>query len=174
MTGSIHVDRGVAIELRDGTLLRGDIYRPWDRGKHPAILMRTRYDRLGWVRNFTATIMPLLDTVLAGYAVVVQNVRGTYDSEGVQKLDDPWLTIEGPDSYDTVEWIAGQPWCDGNVGMAGGSALGPVQWAAARENPPHLRAIAPWISGSGMLPGACIKCTHLVSGTTGLLSAAWI
>jgi putative CocE/NonD family hydrolase len=152
MISSIQINRSVPIELRDGTMLRGDVYRPKDRQKHPAILMRTRYDRLGWVREFTSKIMPLIGMVLAGYVIVIQNVRGTYDSEGVQRLDDPFLTIEGPDGYDTIEWIASQAWCDGNVGMAGGSYLGPIQWVAAQENPPHLKAIAPWISGSGMLP----------------------
>jgi putative CocE/NonD family hydrolase len=152
MTNSIHIDRSAGIEMRDGTVLRGEICRLNDRQKHPAILMRTRYDRLGWESDFTSGIMPVIKTVLAGYAIVIQNVRGTYDSEGIQRLDDPYLTVEGPDGYDSIEWIASQPWCDGNVGMAGGSYLGPVQWVAAKEDPPHLKAIAPWISGSGMLP----------------------
>src|SRR5271157_6073404 len=126
MTNSIRIARSVPMEIRDGTVLRGDIYRLNDRRKHPAILMRTRYDRLGWERgDFTSGIMPVINTILAGYVVVIQNVRGTYDSEGIQRLDDPFLTVEGPDGYDSIEWVSSQPWCDGNVGMAGGSYLGP-------------------------------------------------
>jgi putative CocE/NonD family hydrolase len=156
MQNSVRIDKSVPMEMRDGTLLRGDIYRPDDKKKHPAILARTQYNRLedvtsaGW--NPFSPFMPVLETVWAGYAFVIQNIRGSYDSGGIQRLDDPYITIEGPDGYDSVEWVAGQPWCDGNVGMAGGSLLGTVQWVAAQENPPHLRAIAPWISGSGLLP----------------------
>jgi hypothetical protein len=52
--------------------------------------------------------LPVIDTVLSGYTIVVQSVRGTYDSGGKQILDDPYLTVEGPDGYDTVEWVAGE------------------------------------------------------------------
>jgi uncharacterized protein len=156
MTNSICIDQSVPIKMRDGTVLRGDIYRPNDKQKHPAILARTLYDRLedvtsaGW--NPFSPFMPVLEIVYAGYAFVIQNVRGTQDSGGKQRLDDPYVTVEGPDGYDSVEWVAGQRWCDGNVGMAGGSYLGTVQWVAAQDSPPHLKAIAPWISGSGLLP----------------------
>jgi putative CocE/NonD family hydrolase len=152
MTNSIRIDRSVPIEVRDGTVLRADVYRLNDRQKRPAILYRTRYDRLRWDMGAGGNFMQAIDTVLMGYNIVVQSVRGTYDSAGKQILDDPYLTVEGPDGYDTVEWLASQPWCDGNVGTAGGSYLGTVQWVLAKENPPHLKAMAPWISGSGMLP----------------------
>ena len=152
MTASIRIDKSVPMELRDGKILRGDVFRLNSGQKFPAILMRTRYDRMEWQGNYTSGIMPVVSMVQNGYAIVIQNIRGTYDSEGTMRLDDPFLAVEGPDGYDSIEWIAAQPWCDGNVGMAGGSFLGPVQWVAAKENPPHLRAIAPWISGSGMLP----------------------
>jgi uncharacterized protein len=149
---SILINRSVSIEVRDGTVLRADVYRLNDRQKRPAILLRTRYDRLKWEMGGGPSFLPVVEIVLSGYVVVVQSVRGTYDSEGKQNLDDPGLTVEGPDGYDTVEWIANQPWCNGNVGTAGGSYLGTTQWVLAQENPPHLKAIAPWISGSGMLP----------------------
>ena len=149
MTNSIHIDRDVPIEMRDGTLLRAIIYRPDNKEKHPAILMRTQYDRL---RETGAPFMPILNAVWAGYIIIVQNVRGAFGSEGVHRMDDPYLTVEGYDGYDSIEWVAEQTWCDGNVGMAGGSFLGSTQWAAAKESPRHLKAIAPWISGSGLLP----------------------
>jgi putative CocE/NonD family hydrolase len=156
MTNSIRIDQAVPIEMRDGTVLRGDVYRFNDRQKRPAILARTRYNRredvssAGW--NPFSSFMPVIDAVNAGYAFIIQNIRGTYDSGGEQRLDDPFLTVERQDGYDSIEWAAVQPWCDGNVGMAGASLLGSVQWVAAMENPPHLKAIAPWASGSGLLP----------------------
>ncbi len=146
MTYSIRFDKGVPIEVRDGTLLRADVYRPDDKEKYPAILTRTPYHRQ-MVYDFS--FLPVLDAVLAGYAIVIENQRGTFDSGGKHGLGDISLTFEGADGYDTVEWIASQPWCDGNVGTAGGSYMGMNQWITARENPPHLKAMTPWISGSG-------------------------
>src|SRR5439155_6512334 len=78
-----------------------------------------------------------------GYAVVVQDVRGRYASEGVFQP----LSQEGRDGYDTLDWIARQPWSDGKVGMIGGSYLGIVQWKVALLNNPHLKAISPVVSG---------------------------
>jgi putative CocE/NonD family hydrolase len=146
MTDSIKVEKSVPMAMRDGVLLRADIYRPADREKHPAILMRSPYDR-GMTLDFN--FLNLIETVMSGYALVVQNLRGTYDSGGAMGLGDVSLAGEGLDGYDSVEWVAEQPWCDGNVGTAGGSYLGLLQWITARENPPHLKAMAPWISGSG-------------------------
>ena len=57
--------------------------------------------------------------------------------------------VEGPDGYDSVEWIASQRWCDGNVGMQGLSYAANLQWITAEENPPHLKAIAPGLCGMG-------------------------
>jgi putative CocE/NonD family hydrolase len=70
-----------------------------------------------------------------GYAVVVQDVRGRGDSDGEFY---PFFNNEGPDGYDTIEWVAGQPWSNGRVGMMGGSYAGWVQWCAAALRPPHL------------------------------------
>jgi uncharacterized protein len=145
MQSSIRIDRNVRIEMRDGTILRADIYRPYDRRKHPAILIRTPYNKFLIIDN---DYPGLIEVVLAGYAAVVQDIRGRFASDGKYDGSDRFLTQEGPDGYDSVEWIASQPWCDGNVGMAGGSAMGRLQWVAAKENPPHLKAIAPAIIGT--------------------------
>lgn len=72
-----------------------------------------------------------------GYAVVLQDVRGRADSDGVWEP----MVNEGPDGYDSIEWIAAQSWCDSKVGMMGGSYGGYVQWVAAKEQPPHLTAL---------------------------------
>jgi putative CocE/NonD family hydrolase len=140
----IRVDKNVPIEARDGVILAADIYRADDDEKHPAIIVRTPYHS---DEVFSFSYVQVMPTVLAGYALVIASLRGRYGSGGEYDLRS-YQKIAGPDGYDTVEWIAGQPWCDGNIGMAGESALGRVQWKAACENPPHLKAIAPGLTGT--------------------------
>jgi uncharacterized protein len=148
MTFSMRIDKSAPVEMRDGIKLKADIYRPDDNEKHPVLLTRTPYQRQG-AFDFNSAYLPFFDAVAAGYAVVNQSLRGCFDSEGQSGLGDVSLTGEGADGYDSVEWIAAQKWCDGNVGTCGGSYMGLLQWITARENPPHLKAIAPWVSGSG-------------------------
>jgi putative CocE/NonD family hydrolase len=128
--------------MRDGVTLRADVYRPDDSARHPAIVVRTPYNKLMSGNN---DFFSPVAAAFAGYAFVIQDLRGRFASEG------SWLLggSEGPDGYDTIEWVAAEKWCDGNVGMSGGSYLGRNQWQAAIENPPHLKAIAPDIIGSG-------------------------
>jgi len=147
MSISIRMDRDVPMEMRDRTVLRADICRPGDNEKHPAILIRTPYNKL---LSASSDFLNLVDTAFAGYALVIQDVRGRFASEGEYGLASG-ATQEGPDGYDSVEWVASQSWCDGNVGMAGGSYLANLQWTTAMENPPHLKAIAPAICGAGQL-----------------------
>ncbi len=152
--------------MRDGCILRADIYRPDDRCRHPAILFRTPYDKaLAGNGNY----LNLVQAAQVGYAIVIQDVRGRFASEGEWRRED-MFTVEGPDGYDTVEWIASEPWCDGNVGSAGGSYLAGLQWATAMEAPPHLKAMAPWmgLTGPGMEPtptGGAILLTVAVTAT---------
>jgi len=115
--------------MRDGIELSADIYMPEAPGAYPALLLRTCYDNtserhLGFARYFAER----------GYAFVFQDVRGRGDSDGRFVP----FENEGTDGYDTIEWIAAQPWCNGKVGMLGGSYLGTAQWLAAREHPQHL------------------------------------
>lgn len=125
------------ILTRDGVRLSTNIFRPRANGRFPAILIRTPYGK-------GADIKPDWQAFVdRGYAVVVQDVRGRFKSEGVFRP----LVQEGPDGYDTIQWIARQPWSDGAVGMLGGSYLGIVQWKAALTGNPHLKAIFPWVSG---------------------------
>jgi uncharacterized protein len=134
------VDINVPIVMRDGTVLRGDVYRPDTQDKYPALLMRTPYDKLA-ARNLIYE--DPLRPVRNGYAVVLQDIRGAGASDGT------WLPFEGEadDGYDTIEWIARQPWSNGKVGMYGLSYPGTVQWPAACEQPPHLTAIFPAMTG---------------------------
>ena len=136
------VDRDFAVPMRDGVVLRADAYRPDAAAPVPALLLRTPYDR-------SSPLIPLSGTdveqaVDSGYALVCQDVRGLHGSDGTFY---PFLS-EARDGYDTVEWLAAQPWCDGRVGMVGRSYPGTCQWLAAGERPPHLCAIAPTVIGS--------------------------
>jgi putative CocE/NonD family hydrolase len=144
MIHSIRIDRNVPMTMRDGVTLRADIYRPDDGGKYPAVVIRTPYNK---ALAASYGYFPAVRAAFEGYAVVIQDTRGRFASEG-EFLP---MAPEGPDGYDTVEIVAAEPWCDGNVGMAGGSYLGRVQWEAAMEQPPHLKAIAPAIISSGPL-----------------------
>jgi uncharacterized protein len=125
--------------MRDGANLKADVLRPEIDAKVPAIVIRTPYGKDG---AFGSAISPGLTLAKAGFAVVAQDVRGRFSSDGDWPPKSFW-GVEGPDGYDTVEWSASQDWCDGNVGMCGNSYLAECQYAAASLRPPSLRAIAP-------------------------------
>ena len=126
------------VPMRDSIQLDTNVFHPVSSSRYPAILIRTPYDKGA---DLLASYQSFLDH---GYALIVQDVRGRYLSEGTF---DP-LDQEGPDGYDTLNWIARQPWSDGKVGMLGGSYLGISQWKVAVLNNPHLKAIFPIVSGS--------------------------
>lgn len=119
----------VMVPMRDGVNLATNIYLPDGDGPFPVVLTRTPYDKDG------------VDSSVArynerGYALISQDVRGRYDSEGENR---PFETdIE--DGYDTVEWIAAQPFSDGKIGIFGTSAPGITSNLAAASAPPHLTA----------------------------------
>jgi putative CocE/NonD family hydrolase len=120
--------------MRDGVVLRADAYRPEGTERVPAILVRTPYGKAGESdRAFVHAANQ------RGYAVVVQDVRGRYDSDGDF---DPYRQ-EGRDGHDTVEWLASQSWCNGRVAGSGLSYPGATQWLTAVEAPPHLTCIFP-------------------------------
>jgi putative CocE/NonD family hydrolase len=123
--------------MRDGVKLATDLYRPARSGRLPVLLVRTPYGKGN-------SLYPGYDIFLqSGYAVVIQDVRGRGRSEGKFQM----LTQEVADGYDTLAWIARQPWSDGRIGMLGGSYLGISQWKAALSGSPYLKAIAPVVSG---------------------------
>ncbi len=130
-------DLDVPVAMRDGVRLSANVFLPSGRGPFPCILARTPYNKGA---DITAYYRAFVDH---GYAVVVQDVRGRYDSEGAFEP----LTQEPHDGDDTIYWIARQPWSNGKVGMMGGSYVGIVQWKAALLNNPHLKAIFPVVSG---------------------------
>jgi uncharacterized protein len=142
--------------MRDGVMLQADVYVPPGSGRWPAILVRTPYNRHSdttrGYRLFTEH----------GYAVVTEDVRGRYGSNGTFGS----IEQEGPDGSDTINWIAAQPWSDGRVGMAGASYVGIVQWWAAVQHNPHLLAIFPLLSGDDEYmdryysPGGALQLGH--------------
>ena len=127
----------VPVPMRDGVRLSSNLFLPSEHGTFPCILVRTPYGKgLDITPHYQAFVE-------RGYAVLVQDVRGRYDSEGAFQP----LTQEPADGDDTISWIARQPWSNGKVGMMGGSYVGIVQWKAALLNNPHLKAIFPVVSG---------------------------
>ena len=124
--------------MRDGTLLRADVYLPAGDGPFPALLERTPYSK-----DNSSEVHAGAPAFFAsqGYAVVIQDVRGRFQSQGkfLPFHDDGWGANR--DGYDTVEWIAAQPWCNGQVGTIGGSYSGATQYRLAPTRPPHLRAL---------------------------------
>ena len=115
----VRIDRDVEVPMRDGVVLRADVLRPDRPGRFPALLVRTPYGKKAeWGEDDFA-----VRAARAGYVVVVQDVRGRYRSEGVF---DPYRQ-EGRDGYDTIAWVAGLPFCDGQVGLTGLSYPAAVQ-----------------------------------------------
>jgi predicted acyl esterase len=139
MTGGLHaqlvVDSNVAVPMRDGVVLRADVWRPSAEGRYPTLVYRTPYGK----HQATAAFSTGRKAVARGYIVVFQDVRGRYASDG-EFL--PYQQ-EGRDGFDTIEWAARQPWASGWVGTFGLSYPGAVQWLAAIENPPSLQAMVP-------------------------------
>jgi uncharacterized protein len=129
------VERNADVPMRDGVRLRADILRPAGPGPFPTLVYRTPYDKEQEQREYS-TFQRALER---GYALVVEDVRGRYASEGEFR---PYEQ-EGNDGYDTIEWAARQPWSNGVVGTFGLSYPGAAQWLAAVEGPPHLRAMVP-------------------------------
>ncbi len=138
----VKFEPNIPLVLRDGTTTYADVFRPNAEGRFPGLLQRTPYDK-GSPQSRGGTIDPIA-AAMRGYAVAIQDVRGRFSSEGefytfVNEIDD---------GYDSVEWVASQPWCTGKVGMYGVSYVGATQWLAAKSKPPSLAGIAPGVTAS--------------------------
>jgi predicted acyl esterase len=154
----IKIERNVFVKMRDGVRLAVDIYRPDAPGRFPALLSITPYGKEVQSSLIAPIPPPQPPTspcdeasieagdpeffVPRGYVHVIADMRGTGYSEG--ELEGMFPETDGKDGYDLVEWIAQQPWCDGNVGMVGICYFATEQLLTAIEQPPHLRAICPW------------------------------
>ena len=142
----VRIMYNVPVKTRDGVTLYADVYRPDDDKPYPAIVNRTPYlkDNTGHLAGY----IHAHHMAGRGYNVVIQDVRGTGHSEGIC---DP-AGHQDEDGYDTIEAIARMPWCDGNVAMLGESYHGFSQLACARANPPHLKAICPFMTSWTKFP----------------------
>ncbi|MCL5104837.1 MAG: CocE/NonD family hydrolase [Armatimonadetes bacterium] len=139
------------VPMRDGVKLATDVYLPGDGCAYPVILVRTPYDK-----NKKAPIG--LDGARRGYAMVIQDCRGRFASQG---KDIPFET-DIADGFDTLEWIARQPWWNGKIGTWGGSALGITQFAEAasgtnRITCQHIAVANPLMYLYGICPGGVFK-----------------
>jgi len=140
------VDLDVPARMRDGTILRANVYRPEGDGPWPTLLTRLPYSK------DDPGLSRILDPVQAarrGFIVVIQDCRGRFASEG------EWMPFwfEAEDGHDTVEWAANLPGSSGRVGMYGESYFGNNQWLAALEQPPSLAAISPGFTSSEPMEG---------------------
>jgi putative CocE/NonD family hydrolase len=137
----IRIERHKPIKLSDGITLYADLYLPASPGRYPTLVTRTPY---GVQRDGVHEMM--VKFAQHGYAVVVTDVRGRYESEG------EWEPFrdEARDGYETVEWAAKQPFSNGKVATQGGSYVGHNQWAAASQNPPHLVAAFPALASTNI------------------------
>ena len=162
----IHVDWNVPVRVRDGTVLRVNVFRPKEGGPFPVIMSAHPYgkDKIP-AKTRSGRGVPLQSRLLPqphpvrisaytsweapdpnvwvreGYAVVNADLRGGGTSEGVGDL---FSDEEAQDYYDLIEWAGTQAWSTGRVGLDGVSYLAISQYKAAALQPPHLAAICPW------------------------------
>jgi putative CocE/NonD family hydrolase len=133
------VQHDVEARMRDGVVLRANVYRPADDHRYPVLLSRQPYNK-----DVNINLMYADPVRLAahGYIVVMQDVRGRYASDGEFVPSDQ----EFDDGYDSVQWAAGLPGADGSVGMFGRSYHSETQWRAAVTQPPALKSIVTGVS----------------------------
>lgn len=172
---NVIVEKNVEARMRDGVVLRGDLYRPADGKRYPALVQRTPYNK-----EFLPLTGLMLDPIRAaarGYCVLIQDVRARFASDG-----DVFFMYrdERRDGEDTVRWAAAQDWCDGAVGTYGLSYMGATAWLAAAAAPDVVRAVVPttapydfWIDhlwrGGALQSGLVLQWALQVIGPAALL-----
>jgi uncharacterized protein len=132
----------VMVPMSDCVRLATDVYLPEDGGPHPTLLIRLPYNKKTGMGDFS--LMEIIANIFTGegFAVVIQDTRGRYASEG------EWVPLlpEQADGMDTIAWVEVQPWFDGNLGMFGGSYFGYTELAVAWQKPASLKTIVPLIT----------------------------
>ncbi len=147
---AISVEFDVPAPMRDGTVLRANVYRPAGEGRWPVLLTRLPY---GKDLPLGSSILDPVQAARRGYVVIVQDTRGCGASDG------DWypFRLESDDGVDTIAWAAALPYADGQVGMYGASYFGYTQWSAAIQQPPALKALAPTITWADALDGLVFR-----------------
>jgi putative CocE/NonD family hydrolase len=170
----VSIEFNVPATMRDGTVLRADIYRPASGNKYPILVQRTPYNKS--YMPFVFLTMDPIKAARAGYVVIIQDVRNRWESEGDKFY--PYRD-EFNDGFDTVEWAASLPYSNGNVGMFGYSYYATTPWFAAVMQPPHLKAIFPFASamdfycyrGGALELSIIITWALLLHGPNGIMKA---
>ncbi len=156
LPAGVKLEENVYVTMRDGVKIALDIYYPEAEGRYPAILGMSPYIKEiqqqppGISHNIEAGATSFF--VPKGYVHVIAQVRGTGLSQGQWNLYD---IKEQQDGYELVEWIARQPWCDGNVGMLGDSYFAMIQYLVALQKPPHLKCLVPFDGGIDIYRELC-------------------
>ena len=166
----VRFEPNIPVMLRDGTITYADVCRPDADGPFPGLLQRTPYDKSSGMSR--TGMLDAIRAAMSGYAVVIQDTRGRYSSDGEFYA----FADEISDGYDSVEWVASQPWCTGKVGMYGVSYVGATQWLAAKAKPPSLACIAPGFTASDYhegwtWQGGAFELGFNLSWTTGALTS---
>lgn len=145
----IKLDANVYVKMRDEVRIAVDVYRPEQEGRYPGILSTSPY-----IKEIQQQPTELSHSIEAGatqflvprgYVHIIAQVRGSGLSQGQFNWYDD---VEQKDGAELVEWIAKQPWCNGNVGMLGDSYFARTQWLIAAQKPPHLKCIVPFDGGT--------------------------
>lgn len=142
---NITIHKNIEIPMRDEVILRADHIQPDADGPLPALIVRTPYLKESF---YSEKVYDVIGTAQKGYHILLCDVRGGGQSDGEFA---PFVN-ERADGFDTIQWAASQPWCDGNVGTFGYSYNGDQQILAASQNPPALKAIAPGGASNEYLP----------------------
>lgn len=163
-------EKDVEIGMRDGVVLRANVFRPRKPGRYPVVMAMGVYGKDAHFKDAFApqwkvlkSIYPGLDTegssgrflrwemvdperwVPDGFVVVAVDSRGSGKSPGHL---DPFSPVETMDYYELIEWGGTREWSNGKVGLIGISYYAIKQWQVAALNPPHLAAIIPWEGAS--------------------------
>jgi putative CocE/NonD family hydrolase len=143
MPYEVTIDQNVEATMRDGTILRADVFRPLSEGSFPVLISRTPYDKTRPIYRRVAKFM-----AAQGYICALQDIRGRYRSDGTFHMarNGRQTTTDAEDGYDSVEWAAGLGGSDGKVCIWGHSYSSWSSWMAAPTKPPHLVSLF----GSGM------------------------
>jgi len=159
----VRLEKDIFVTMRDGVKLAVDIYSPVTEGIYPAIFSLSSYIKdiqlLPPILSHSIEAGATGFYVPKGYVHVIANARGSGLSQGQLSLFDPTMCQDG---YDLIEWISGQPWCNGNVGMLGDSFFAIIQMLVASTRPPHLKCIVPYdgltdLYRDGIYPGGQLK-----------------
>ena len=151
---AVKAEKDTHVPMRDGTKLCADVFRPDSEGTFPVLVAASGYSKD--IQSLDIPPQPMESLVFdhtieaghvdffvrRGYAYVIADVRGTGKSEG--EWHGPYSKSEQVDYYDLIEWAATQPWSNGKAGMIGISWYGVVQFLAAEQQPPHLKAVFPF------------------------------